>query len=137
MNYDTIIRGFNTYTLPKEEWTHVAHLIVALWYVRYFGKEEAGRELNKRISAYNESLGGVNSDTDGYHETITLAWIEIVHQFLLRHSGDFNELATLLTSKEFTSKHHPLNFYSKDLLDSVNARKIWVEPDLRPLRLQF
>src|SRR3546814_19407624 len=31
------------------------------------------RDMAGMIAAYNESVGGVNSDTSGYHETITLA----------------------------------------------------------------
>lgn len=137
MEIDKLIVGFNTHTLPKEEWTHPAHLIVALWYVKYFGEEMAGKELNKRISAYNAAVGGVNSNTEGYHETITLAWIKIVNQFLNIQTGTFEALALKLTSVDFTRNHHPLNFYSKEVLDSVTARKSWVEPDIKPIKLQI
>lgn len=137
MEIDKLIVGFNTHTLPKEEWTHSAHLIVALWYVKYFGEKMAGKELNRRISAYNAAIGGVNSDMEGYHETITLTWIRIVDQFLKVHSATFEAMALKLTSVEFTRNNHPLNFYSKEVLDSVTARKSWVEPDVKPITLQI
>ena len=40
------------------------------------------RELPDIIRRYNESVGGVNSDTEGYHETITRVFLHGVRLFL-------------------------------------------------------
>ena len=59
--------------LPREEWTHAAHFAAALWLMRYRPELEPAAVMPGLIRAINESVGGVNDDTAGYHETITQA----------------------------------------------------------------
>ena len=40
--------------------------------------------LRSGIRRLNESHGGVNSATDGYHETITAAYVQLLAQYLER-----------------------------------------------------
>src|SRR3546814_10901893 len=70
---ERIATGFCAGTLPKEEWTHRAHFSTALWLMLRRPDIVPERDMAGMIAAYNESVGGVNSDTSGYHETITLA----------------------------------------------------------------
>ena len=70
--FDYIVSGFRAKTLPSKEWTHEAHLITGLWYVINFGYDEALVQMQARIRTYNEANGGMNTDSSGYHETITV-----------------------------------------------------------------
>ena len=45
------------------------------------------RDLPDLIRRYNESVGGVNSDTEGYHETITQVFIRTLRRALARERG--------------------------------------------------
>src|SRR6201989_1171391 len=65
--------GFLTCTLPRAEWTHAAHFAAALWLMRYRPELDAAQTMPGLIRGYNESVGGVNDDTSGYHQTITQA----------------------------------------------------------------
>ena len=65
-------RGVETCTLPKPEWTHAAHFAAAVWLLTRPGLD-AERAMPPLIRAYNEATGVQNTDTAGYHETITLA----------------------------------------------------------------
>ncbi|HWU55837.1 MAG TPA: hypothetical protein VN175_10070, partial [Rhizomicrobium sp.] len=65
--------GLLTCTLPRTEWTHAAHFAAALWLMRYRPDLDAAATMPGLIRAYNQSVGRVNDDTGGYHETITLA----------------------------------------------------------------
>ena len=58
-------------SLPKVEWTHAAHFAAALWLLRQ-PEMYADRDMPRMIRAYNEATGVPNTDTSGYHETITL-----------------------------------------------------------------
>ena len=58
-------------TLPKTEWTHEAHLATCAWLILERPDVLPERDLPALIRRYNESVGGVNDDTQGYHETIT------------------------------------------------------------------
>jgi len=121
-------------SLPKEEWTHAAHLTATLRLVRI---RDAGleRDLPGIIRAYNEAVGGVNDDTSGYHETITQAYLAAIRAFAaaLPAGTDDAEAAARLLATPLGDKAWPLGFWSRERLFSVAARRGWVEPDLAPL----
>jgi hypothetical protein len=73
---------FAALTLPKEEWTHAAHLTVGAWHVDRHGPVEALARLRDGIRRLNESHGNVNTATDGYHETITAAYVTLLAAYL-------------------------------------------------------
>jgi hypothetical protein len=123
--------GLLACTLPREEWTHEAHLAACTWIVRDRPDIEIERELPSIISRYNESVGGVNDDTQGYHETITQVYIAGVKAHLAEVGGNvplFEAVNALLVSAR-GRRDLPLRFYSKELLFSVLARRGFVEPD--------
>ena len=67
--------GLLARTLPREKWTHEAHLAASTWIVRDRTDIVPELEMRSIISAYNEAVGGVNDDSQGYHETITQVYI--------------------------------------------------------------
>jgi hypothetical protein len=77
----------------------------------------------------------VNSDTEGYHETITQASIRGVRSFLARTAPDLSltEKVNALLQAAEGRRDWPLRFYSPELLFSVKARRGCVEPDLVPM----
>ena len=66
-----VAEGMITRRLPKPEWTHEAHLATTAYLLTRRPDIDVDRELPGLIRRYNESVGGVNSDSEGYHETIT------------------------------------------------------------------
>ncbi len=92
------------------------------------------RDLPAIIRGFNESVGGVNDETQGYHETITQCFISAVRLFLSRTDPALplvDKPNRLLRAAE-GRRDWPLEFFSKERLFSVPARLRWVEPDLRP-----
>ena len=128
---EELIRGFVELTLPKERWTHAAHFAGALWMMRHRGAEAASRDMPGLIRAYNESVGGVNSDTAGYHETITQASLRAAAPML--GDGPLHLALDRLMASSLGRSDWQFAYWSKDVLMSVEARRTWVEPDLRPL----
>lgn len=123
--------GLVARTLPRSEWTHEAHLAACLWLLVERPDILLERDLPGIIRGYNESVGGVNDDTQGYHETITQLYIRGVLLFLpkCRAEGLVERVNVLLTSP-VGARDWPLRFYSPELLFSVTARRGWVEPDI-------
>jgi len=121
-------------TLPKSAWTHQAHLRVGLWHVLHFAPDEALARLRTGIRALNESHGTPNTDSGGYHETITRFYVCWIASFLSQAGSDrpIDDLAHELVHAAGDSKM-PLQYYSRERLFSVQARQTWVEPDLQPL----
>ncbi len=128
---------FEACAIPEKGWTHAAHLTVGLWHVERYGREDALARLRAGIRRLNESHGKVNSATGGYHETITVAYVMLLSQFLdRRQNGEpLQDLVKRLLEGPLAAKDMLLAFYSRERLMSVEARAAWVEPDVAPLEL--
>ena len=121
-------------TLPRADWTHEAHLAACLWLLTERPDILLERDLPTIIRRYNESVGGVNDDTQGYHETLTKLYIRGVRQFLAGCDAvDLLARVNTLLAGPFGKRDWPLWFYSRDTLFSVAARRRWIEPDLAPI----
>lgn len=134
---DDFVARFQACTLRKEEWTHHAHLVVGLWHVDRVGAEDALVRLRGGIRRLNESFGGANTATSGYHETITAAYVTLLAQFLDRrkHGESLADLVARLLDGPLAAKDILLVFYSSERLMSTEARTTWVEPDRAPLQI--
>ncbi len=120
-------------TLPKAQWTHEAHLATCLWLLLERHDIDIDRDIGTFIRRYNVSVGGVNDDRQGYHETITRCFVSGARQYLAR-SGELELLAAvngLLLAPE-GNRDWPLRSYSRERLFSAEARLAFVEPDLPP-----
>lgn len=120
-------------SLPREDWTHEAHLAACAWLLLERPDVEPERDLPGIIRAFNTAKGGINDATQGYHETLTQLYIRGVRRFL-EESAASDLLATVnaLLASEVAPRDWPLRHYSRDLLFSPRARLGWCEPDLSP-----
>jgi hypothetical protein len=121
--------------LPKAEWTHEAHLATTTWLLLHRPGVDVDRELPNLIRRYNESVGGVNSDSEGYHETITRVFLAGVRLFLAEadRTEPLHELVNELLLSPMGRRDWPLRFYSRVRLLSVEARRSFLPPDLASL----
>jgi hypothetical protein len=124
--------GLLACTLSKEEWTHEAHLAATTYLLLRRPDIDLDKELPGIIRRFNESVGGVNSDSEGYHETITRAFLRAVRLFLAEADAKapLHELVNELLLSPMGRRDWPLRFYSRELLFSVEARRNFVEPDV-------
>jgi hypothetical protein len=120
--------------LAKEEWTHEAHLATCLWLIVERPDVVPERDIGGFIRRFNESVGGVNDETQGYHETITQCFIAGVRGCLERIEPALPLVAkvNMLLGEPEGRRDWPLRFYSPARLFSVEARLGFVEPDLVP-----
>ena len=121
--------------LPREAWTHEAHLAASTWLLLRRPDIDADAELGPMIRRFNESVGGVNDDTQGYHETITRVYLHGVRLFMAEAElhEPLHVLVNLLLKSPMGRRDWPLRFYSPQRLFSVEARRSFVAPDLEPL----
>lgn len=121
-----MVAGFEDGSLPRSQWTHERHLVMALWYLRSYDRDEAEARIREGIRRYN----GHQGNPDGYHETITLAWIAVIGRFLdmRERSASVATLAEELL-RECGDKDFLLRYYSRERLYSDEARLGWVAPD--------
>ncbi|NUQ29633.1 MAG: hypothetical protein HOQ35_14120 [Acidobacteriaceae bacterium] len=125
------VSAFEAGTLPKERWTHGAHILSGAWYVHALGPEKALTEMRKRIRSYNEAVGTQNTDTSGYHETITVFWIRVLAAELVRRPETARAVFVTEAVEEFGPQRDILTrYYSFNVAKSTEARRVWIEPDL-------
>ena len=127
--------GLLSRTLPRDEWTHEAHLAATTYLLLRHPEIDLDDELPGIIRRYNESVGGVNSDTEGYHETITRVFLHGVRLFLSEADlcEPVHELVNELLLSPMGRRDWPLRFYTPAKLFSVEARRTFVEPDIGAL----
>ncbi|TPD62045.1 hypothetical protein FIV46_04575 [Emcibacter nanhaiensis] len=121
--------------LPRAEWTHEGHLAAGYCLLNRHGLEKCLIDMPGIIRRHNTSVGTPNSDSDGYHETITLFYLKAISHFIEQPAPDTDYVDNLnrLILGPYGDKDFPLRYYSEELLFSVPARYGWVEPDLGPL----
>ena len=73
--------GLVARALPRSEWTHEAHLAATAYLLMRRPDIDLDEALPGIIRGYNESVGGVNSESEGYHETITRVFLHGVRFF--------------------------------------------------------
>ena len=131
---DAFVAAFEAGVLPKARWTHGAHLLTGAWYVHELGEAAATDKMRLCVRRYNEAVGGKNTETSGYHETITVLWIKLLSR-LLRDSQPINRAEFALLAVQRFEKDRGIlqRYYDFDLVNSVEARKQWVPPTLRSL----
>jgi hypothetical protein len=120
--FDRFIHG----RLAADEWTHEAHLITCWVALRDRTPAEALPFLRDSIQAHNCGIGTPNTDTEGYHETLTVYYVTAV---AAANAPDPESLYDEPTC----GRSAPLDHWDRDTLFSVAARRGWVEPNLAPL----
>ena len=131
-----LVEQFIGCTLPKTEWTHEAHLITCVWHLEQYSQLESICLLRSRIITYNHSVGGQNTTSGGYHETLTQFYVKVIDHFLLNLDNpnlSFKEKCDRLLLSPIANREYPLEYYTKELLYSLTCRATWVEPDLKGL----
>ena len=135
---DAIVRlgeGLLARTLPRADWTHEAHLAATTYLLARRPDIDLDKQLPAIIRSYNESVGGVNDDTQGYHDTITRTYLYGVRLFVAGTDGTqpLHKLVNELLESPIGRRDWPLRFYSAERLFSVEARRSFVTPDLMAL----
>ena len=132
---EKLVQEFDRCTLPRERWTHAAHLTVALLYILRYSWPHALELIRAGLQRYNAACGIITTAQSGYHETMTIFWMLMVRRYLSNLSASERSLVVIANNliANYGSKHLPLEYYSRDTLMSPEARKRWVEPDLKAI----
>ena len=132
---EALAARFEAAAIPATEWKHETHLIMGAWHVARHGAEAALERLRAGIRRLNAAHGTVDSDTRGYHETITRAYVRVIAAFLrVRAPGEALDasvaalLAGPLAARNLLTRH-----YSRECSSPSPRAASWVEPDLAPL----
>lgn len=125
---DGFLAAFSSRTLPSTEWTHAAHVAVAAAWI-HENPATALDRLRPAIREYNAATGGENTDTSGYHETLTRFWVQRITETM---PPDLDRLGAVRDAVARYGSDSGLfrRYYSFDVVNSTPARLTWIAPDL-------
>ncbi len=133
---EKMVNNFLIGRLGKDEFTHEAHLITGLYMLAHHG-DGTMNLLRKKIADFLASIGVENTDSSGYHETLTRFWLWLLKNVFGDETGQvqWNQdvLDELVASEKLADRNIWLRHYSKDRMMSVEARRNFIEPDLESM----
>ncbi|MFT3906569.1 MAG: hypothetical protein QM718_09725 [Steroidobacteraceae bacterium] len=125
-----LVRAFETATLAPADFTHHAHMTVALSYLWDLPYDAAVERMRRSV----QSFAAHHGKEQLYNETITLFWMKLLHHALCEcRSGRDLPQAVEEILQRWGSMQWLFRHYSRERAFSPAARRIWLEPDLLPL----
>jgi hypothetical protein len=128
MTDDEFLAAFETCTLPPADWTHAAHVRLAWLRLTRAPFPAALDQVRAGIRRYNASVGSA-----GYHETITVAFVRLIHVGLSDGRESFAAFCRRRPDLLDRTLAALFDYYSRGTLFSDAARADFVEPDVMPL----
>ncbi|MEP7380205.1 MAG: alpha/beta hydrolase [Gemmatimonadota bacterium] len=128
---DAFLVAFRSGAFPIAWWTHGAHVAMAASVLWDSPVPRALAEIREAIRHYNVSQGGQNTDSSGYHETLTRLWVGIVASTLTTLPDGADRLSAARHAYLAFARRSGYfrDWYGYDLLKSSEARGGWVAPE--------
>jgi len=120
--FDDFVNG----RLAKDAWTHEAHLITCWVALQQRTPAETLAFLREAIQTHNCGIGIRNTDTSGYHETLTVYYVTAVAQAAASTLDELFEVPSC-------GRKAALDHWTREVLFGTEARLTWVEPDIAAL----
>src|SRR5207253_8212107 len=125
-----LVSAFENATIPASEFTHAAHIVVALSYLDASPPEQALARMREKIRAFAAHHGVGNL----YHETLTTFWMRLLEHIASTSDVDLPLWRGINLIVEQWTKRRPVEaHYSRELIRSQAARDKWVPPDRLPI----
>jgi hypothetical protein len=122
---ERLVDQFEARILPYRNWTHRAHLAVAVNYLHNFSFDATLARIRSKIIAYNRKCG----DPDGYNETVTTAFLAMIRDQLLQSNAGISLFQDLEIAVSTCTIDWLYNHYSSEVVWSDDAKARWVSPD--------
>jgi hypothetical protein len=131
MTDDDFIEAFESTAISPEDWSHEAHVRMGWIYCqRKQNRDDATNKARAGIRALNKA-----NNTPGklYHDTVTIAFMRII--WARAQAGPATWPEFLADNGDLIASNPSVlsKYYSRELLDTDEARLGFVEPDCEPL----
>ena len=126
---EAVVQGFESCSTAKDQFPHQSHLTVAIWYLHDSGIDRATEKMRKGLFRFLEHHGVGQKK---YNETLTIFWLKVIDNKLKELSADLSllELTNSVIST-LANARIVFDYYSTELLSSPEAKRKWIEPDLK------
>ena len=134
MTDEDLIERFENRTLSGNEFHHRDHIKVVWLYLL----SNSVLETLGRFSAGLKRFATANGKPNLYHETITWAYVFLIHERMQRYRGDQSWPEFVETNADLFDWQDNIlkSYYQDDTLSSETARRTFIFPDKFP-RLEF
>lgn len=132
---DALVSAFERGEAPEGGFSHQAHLAVALTYLDRYGIEGATERMREGLLNFlMRAFGDRTAAEVKYRETVTVFWLRLLAA----------ELASTDAARPLVERVNPLlaryrdaatihAYYTRERLESDEARRRYLEPDRKPL----
>jgi len=123
-----LVAAFEEVAITPAQFSHCAHLAVALSYLASMTEAEARARMSSSLRRFTAHHG-----VDVYHETVTLFWMRLLQHLTVTtyRAMPLWRRINLIADRYATVSPVDLH-YSPGLLRTGKARKQWVPPDRAP-----
>lgn len=87
---DAVVAGFEECTTGKDEFTHLSHLTVAVYYLRNLTSEQAFEKMRSGLFRFLDHHGVGRAK---YNEQLTLSWITLIRSVIEKMDPNLSLLA--------------------------------------------
>ena len=129
MSDDAFIQAFEACQLDPAGFHHADHLRLAWLYVQRHGARAAEARLLEGIPRFAQRAGAPQK----FHHTATVAWTRLVATACRESNSCDSFYEWMKSHPELLNKHLLNQHYSAERLESSEARRGWLDPDLKPL----
>lgn len=125
----TLVEAFEAATIPPSQFTHTAHIAVALSYLAELSLTDAKARMREELLHFT-----AQHQVDVYHETLTAFWMRLLDHLAKNHYVDVPlwRRINLIVGRWGTAASVEAH-YSRELIKSKAAREGWIPPDRLPL----
>ena len=123
---EQFLAAFEAGKIANRDFHHRDHLRLAWIQIRRLGVDRAAQAVAGAIRQFASSHG----HADRYHETMTRFWVRAVGLGIDSHPTlAFENL--LAAEPHLLDKNLPYRHWSRELMGSDEAKRQWIDPDLR------
>jgi hypothetical protein len=124
---EQLLQAFESCTLAPAEFSHRQHLSLGWIYLRRYGFPGGVARFCDRLRDYVAAIGA----TGKYHETITWAYMVLMHEEMTLRSPPGETFAAMVERRPDLLDHRNgalANCYPPTQLESADARRVFVLP---------
>ena len=128
-----LLEAFEHCTLPKPAWTHQTHVRVAWLHLQRDPFPDALRKMRAGIRVLNAAHGVENGPSSCYHETLTCTFMCVIWATIQSAGACDSSLEFCEANPHLLARTLPRLLYTRERMNTVEARQHFVPPDLTPL----
>ena len=126
---DAFLQAFEACQLDPGKFHHADHVRLAWLYIQRYGARVAEVRLLEGIPKFAKRAGAPQK----FHHTATIAWARLVAAACCESNSCGSFYLWIKRHPELLNKHLLNEHYSAGRLESSEARRGWIDPDLKPL----